>query len=82
MGQVSGWALKPRAGSRRGTASRFSRSTLPDMKARGWEAAFSSILIDDSADATIAASLAGHWDCNVIGGGIRIPSRAHPCLSG
>ena len=50
-------------------------ATLSDMKARGWEAAFCSILTDDSAEATIAASLAEHWDCIVIGGGIRIPSR-------
>ena len=50
-------------------------ATLSDMKARGWKAAFCSILTDGSAEATIAASLAEHWDCIVIGGGIRIPSR-------
>jgi hypothetical protein len=50
-------------------------STLSDMKARGWNAAFCSILTDDSAETTIAASLAEHWDCIVIGGGIRVPSR-------
>jgi hypothetical protein len=49
--------------------------TLSDMKARGWEAGFCSILPDESAETTIAASLAKHWDCIVIGGGIRIPSR-------
>ncbi len=50
-------------------------AALADMKARGWEGAFCSILTDHSAEATIAASLAEHWDCVVIGGGIRIPSR-------
>lgn len=50
-------------------------ATLADMKARGWEAAFCSILADDSAEAQIAACLAERWDCVVIGGGIRIPSR-------
>jgi hypothetical protein len=50
-------------------------AALSDMKARGWEGAFCSILTDNSAEATIAASLAEHWDCIVIGGGIRIPSR-------
>jgi hypothetical protein len=52
--------------------------TLSDMKGRGWEAAFCPILPDDSAEATIAASLAEHWDCIVIGGGIRVPSRSLP----
>jgi hypothetical protein len=50
-------------------------ATLADMKARGWEGAFCSILADQSAEATIAASLAETWDCIVIGGGIRVPSR-------
>ena len=50
-------------------------ATLSDMHARGWEAAFCSILTDKSAEITIAASLAERWDCIVIGGGIRIPSR-------
>ena len=49
-------------------------TTLADMKARGWDAAFCAILPDDSAEATIAASLAEAWDCIVIGGGIRIPA--------
>lgn len=49
-------------------------ATLADMKARGWQAAFCSILADDSAEATIAAALAEPWDCIVIGGGIRVPS--------
>jgi hypothetical protein len=49
-------------------------AALSDMKARGWEGAFCSILTDDSAEATITALLAEHWDCIVIGGGIRIPS--------
>ena len=51
-------------------------ATLLDMKARGWEAAFCSILTDNSAEATIKASLDEHWDCIVIGGGIRVPSRS------
>jgi hypothetical protein len=50
-------------------------ATLSDMKARGWEAGFCSILTDDSVEPAIAASLTQHWDCVVIGGGIRIPSR-------
>ena len=50
-------------------------AALSDMKARGWEGGFCSILTDHTAEATIAASLAEHWDCIVIGGGIRIPSR-------
>ena len=50
-------------------------AALSDMKARGWEGAFCSILTDDSVETTIAASLAEHWDCIVIGGGVRIPSR-------
>lgn len=50
-------------------------ATLSDMEKRGWQGAFCSILPDDSAEATIAASLAEPWDCIVIGGGIRVPSR-------
>lgn len=50
-------------------------ATLADMKSRGWEGAFCSILPDDSAEAKIARSLAEPWDCIVIGGGIRVPSR-------
>ena len=49
-------------------------AALSDMKARGWEGAFCSILPDDSAEATVASSLAEHWDCIVVGGGIRVPS--------
>jgi hypothetical protein len=50
-------------------------STLSDMQARGWEAAHCAILPDDSAETTIANCLAERWDCVVIGGGIRVPSR-------
>ncbi len=50
-------------------------AALADTRARGWEGVFCSILTDQSAEATIAASLTEHWDCIVIGGGIRIPSR-------
>ncbi len=45
---------------------------LSDMRNRGWQPEFCSILPDDSAIPTIKASLAEHWDCIVIGGGIRI----------
>ena len=47
---------------------------LADMRGRGWQAEFCSILPDESADATIAASLSASWDCVVIGGGIRVPA--------
>lgn len=50
-------------------------ASINAMKANGWDASFCAILLDDTAEATIAASLAGRWDCIVIGGGIRIPSR-------
>ncbi len=50
------------------------RATLADMTARGWEPAFCSILPDETAEASIAGSLAERWDCIVIGGGIRIPA--------
>ena len=53
-------------------------ATLADMKQRGWEGAFCSILTDGSADATIAECLAERWDCIVIGGGIRIPRQGLP----
>ena len=53
-------------------------TALADMKSRGWEGAFCSILPDDTAEATIATSLAERWDCIVIGGGIRIPSKGLP----
>ncbi len=53
-------------------------ATMSDMRARGWDTGFCSILTDDSAEATIAASLAEVWDCIVIGGGIRIPSQLLP----
>ena len=53
-------------------------STLLDMNARGWKAAFCSILTDNTAEGTIAVSLAEHWDCIVIGAGIRTPSRGLP----
>lgn len=49
-------------------------ATLADMNQRGWESGFCAILPDDSAEATIAASLGQRWDCLVIGGGIRVPS--------
>jgi len=50
-------------------------AALADMKARGWDADFCAILTDDSVEATIAASLAEPWDCIVIGGGVRLPTR-------
>ncbi len=48
-------------------------ATMADMRSRGWEGGFCSILPDDSAEATIAASLADRCDCVVVGGGIRVP---------
>ena len=49
--------------------------TLADMRERGWEAEHCAILPDDSAERTIAACLGKRWDCIVIGGGIRVPSK-------
>ena len=49
-------------------------TALADMRRRGWQADFCSILPDDTAEAAIAKSLATPCDCVVIGGGIRIPS--------
>ena len=46
---------------------------MSDMRSRGWQPEFCSILPDDSASATIKASLTEPWDCIVVGGGIRIP---------
>ena len=48
---------------------------LKDATARGWEGSFCSILPDESAEATIASSLAEAWDVVVIGGGVRIPPK-------
>ena len=53
-------------------------ATLADMRARGWEGGFCSILTDESAEKEIASSLSETWDCIVIGGGIRIPARGLP----
>lgn len=53
-------------------------ATLADMKARGWHADFCAILPDDSAEGTIADALAQPWDCIVIGGGVRVPTRSVP----
>ena len=50
-------------------------AALADMRGRGWEAEFCSLRPDDSAEATIAASLAKGWDCVVIGGGLRLPAK-------
>lgn len=49
-------------------------ATLADMRSRGWEAGFCSILTDESVEGTIADCLSEPWDCIVIGGGIRIPA--------
>jgi len=48
------------------------RLTLYEMQSRGWEAGFCA-LRPATAQADVEASLAEHWDCVVIGGGIRIP---------
>ena len=53
-------------------------AAMSDVKARGWDASLRSILTDNSAEKTIAASLTEPWDCIVVGGGIRIPSRLLP----
>ena len=50
-------------------------TALRDMRQRGWQAEFCSILPDASAEATIAASLSEPWDCIVIGAGIRVPGK-------
>lgn len=50
-------------------------AAFSDMKTRGWDGGFCSILTDDSVEATIATSLAERWDCIVIGGGVRTLSR-------
>ena len=48
--------------------------TLADMHRRGWEAEHCAIMPDDSAEATMAVCLAKrHWDCVVIGAGVRLP---------
>lgn len=51
-------------------------AALEDMRKRGWEAEFCSIRPDDSAEGTIAASLAERWDCVVIGAGVRLPAKS------
>ncbi len=48
---------------------------LVDAKERGWDGVFCSILPDETAEATIAKSLAERWDVIVIGGGIRVPPK-------
>lgn len=51
-------------------------AALADMRGRGWHAEFCGILPDDTAEATIARSLGEqHWNCIVVGGGIRVPAR-------
>jgi hypothetical protein len=50
-------------------------AAIEAMRARGWRAEHCAILADDSAEATIASSLAdGPWDCIVIGAGVRVPA--------
>ena len=48
------------------------------MRGRGWEAELCAIRPDESAEGTIAASLAERWDCVVIGAGIRLPAKSLP----
>ncbi len=50
-------------------------ATLAETKSRGWKGGFCAILPDESAEHDIASSLSEKWDCIVIGGGIRIPTR-------
>ena len=53
-------------------------ATLSDMKSRGWQGGFCSILPDEGAEEAIMSSLSEKWDCIVIGGGIRVPTRGLP----
>lgn len=48
-------------------------ASLSDMKSRGWETDLCSLLMDDTMEAIIASSLMEHWDCIVIGAGVRLP---------
>ena len=50
-------------------------TALDTMRSRGWQVAFCSLHQNDSAEATLAASLKAGWDCVVVGGGIRVPRR-------
>jgi hypothetical protein len=50
---------------------------MSGMKARGWDAQLCLVQPDASARATVARTLSDQdFDCVVIGGGIRIPSRS------
>jgi hypothetical protein len=50
---------------------------MSGMKARGWDAQLRLVQPDASARATVARTLSDQdFDCVVIGGGIRIPSRS------
>ena len=60
----------------------MARRAAARLKARGWEADFCSILTDDSAEATIATSLAQPWDCIVIGAGSASRHAVFHCSSG
>lgn len=50
---------------------------MSGMKARGWDAQLCLVQPDASARATVERTLSDQdFDCVVIGGGIRIPSRS------
>jgi hypothetical protein len=50
---------------------------MNDMKARGWDAELCVVRPDASAPETVERALSGrHFDCVVIGGGIRIPPKS------
>ena len=49
-------------------------ATLAAMRGRGWDAVFCAIAPDETAEATVAEALRQHWDCIVVGGGVRLPS--------
>lgn len=52
---------------------------MDQMKARGWDADLCLVKPDKSAVAALESRLAsGHYDCVVIGGGIRMPPKSLP----
>jgi hypothetical protein len=55
------------------------RIAMDQMKARGWDADLCLVKPDKSAVAALESRLAaGHYDCVVIGGGIRMPPKSLP----
>ena len=55
------------------------RIAMDQMKARGWDADLCLVKPDKSAVAALESRFAaGHYDCVVIGGGIRMPPKSLP----